>query len=518
MARLGGLSAKNVGRLRLLLALGSGFGLAVAFSPYNVPVTAWCTPALLILASLDARGWMAGFGGFLHGAAFYSLTVPWIYTVLRVHGPMESWQAASLLALMVAVLSLFPALFAWGMAWLGRMSLERALFTAPLLWVALEFARTHMPHVGFPWNLLGYSVADHLGLAQLTTLTGIWGLSALVMAYNAMLVWLLVRRTRRVWLTWLLTTAVVVPVALIGHRFVPEELPSRRVHLVQTNLPQSTTGGASWYEQHAADLDELVRLSIEVGRSSPGLVVWPEVPAPFSLRDTRFAERAESIARETGGYLLLGVIEWKPGEAADASRLEPYNSAVLLDPAGQRVFSYDKIHLVPFGEYVPKRNWLGFAGPIVGSIGDFARGSEYAVGRLPGGRFSVFICYEAIFPDEVRRFVAQGAELLINISNDGWFGRSAAPDQHVAMARVRAMENRRWLLRATNNGYTVVVDPYGRIRARMATDVRGTLSGLYAFRTDRTLYTRFGDWLPWLSVALVVLLFFWPQREAARRA
>ncbi len=515
MAGLPGLSVANVRRLRLLLALGSGFGLAAAFSPYDLPLLAWFALALLILASLDAPGWVAFLNGFLHGAGFYSLSVPWIYTVLRVHGPMEAWQALSLLALMVAVLSLFPALFAWGIARLSRMSLERALLTAPLLWVALEFARTHMPHVGFPWNLLGYSVTDHLGLAQLSALTGIWGVSAVVVAYNTVLVWLLLARTRRAWLVWLLTTAVIIPAVLVGHRFLPQELPDRRAHLVQTNLPQSTTGAASWYQRHTADLDELVRLSIEVGRRSPGLVVWPEVPAPFSLRDVRFAERAQAVARETGGFFLAGVIQWRPSEKGDTLSLEAYNSAVLLNSAGQPVFSYDKIHLVPFGEYVPKRNWLGFAGPIVGGIGDFARGTEYAVGRLPGGSFSVFICYEAIFPNEVRRFAANGAGALINISNDGWFGRSAAPDQHLAMARVRAIENRRWLLRATNNGHTVVVDPYGRIRARMAADVRGALSAAFAFRSDTTLYTRFGDWLPWLSLALVVLIFSWPQSQRA---
>jgi apolipoprotein N-acyltransferase len=176
------------------------------------------------------------------------------------------------------------------------------------------------------------------------------------------------------------------------------------------------------------------------------------------------------------------------------------NTAVLLDPTGRRVFTYDKIHLVPFGEYVPLRDWLTFAGKLTADIGDFTPGKTYSVGRTPYGSFGTFICFEAVFPGDVRRFTLNGANLLINISNDGWFGRSAAPAQHLMMARVRAVENRRWLLRDTNNGYTVSVDPYGRIVAQLATDIRGQLNAPYDFRGDLTPYVRWGDWFPWLCV------------------
>jgi apolipoprotein N-acyltransferase len=198
------------------------------------------------------------------------------------------------------------------------------------------------------------------------------------------------------------------------------------------------------------------------------------------------------------------VVDWK----RDAAGKEvASNSAVLLDPAGRRIYTYDKIHLVPFGEYVPLREWITFAGRLTADISDFTPGSVYAVAKIPDGSFGTFICYEAIFPDEVRRFAAQGAELLITISNDGWFGRSAAPEQHLMMARVRAVESRRWLLRDTNNGFTASVDPYGRIVAQMATDVRGELDAPYDFRTDTTPYVRFGDWFAWLCVLASLALF-----------
>lgn len=496
-------------RLRLLLALASGAGLAGAFAPKQISLLAWVAPAALLLTALGARGATAWFAGFLHGLAFYLLTLPWIYTVLRVHGQFAAGQAAMLFGLMVTVLALFPAAFAWGVAWLDRRHRRRALLGAPLLWVVLEFARTHMPHIGFPWNLLGYALGDELVLRQLAAWTGIYGVSLLVAAANALLVWLIVEwHQRSVRVMAVVVLGLFLFITKIGRAWVPTESPHALAHLVQPNLPQSTTGAADWYTRHATDLEELIRLSITVASASPGLVVWPEVPAPFSLQDARFAGPAQTVARNSRSFFLVGVIEWRPKASGE---MAAFNSAVLLDPTGQRVFTYDKIQLVPFGEYVPKRNWLGFAEPIVGGIGDFARGSDYAVGRLPGGHFGVFICYEAIFPNEVRRFVTRGAELLINLSNDGWFGRSAAPDQHLAMARFRAIENRRWLLRATNNGHTVVIDPYGRIRARLSTDVCGTLSAPFAFRSDSTLYTRFGDWVAWLSLASGLLLFVWPR-------
>jgi len=168
---------------------------------------------------------------------------------------------------------------------------------------------------------------------------------------------------------------------------------------------------------------------------------------------------------------------------------------------------------------VPWRKWLGFASNVTSLIGDFQHGTQYKVGRIPGGPFSVFICYEAIFPGEIRRFTLAGAEVFINISDDGWFGGSGAPEQHLAMARVRAVENRRWMLRDTNNGITVSVDPYGRIVARLPSDIRGELEAPYGFRADMTPYARWGDWLPWLcAMAAVVLLLLGARDAYARRS
>ena len=255
----------------------------------------------------------------------------------------------------------------------------------------------------------------------------------------------------------------------------------------------------------AQDMAELDSLSLSANAGGgPGLVVWPEVPAPFSLQQPGFAQRAARIAMGTHSDFLLGELDWKSSNLGGTRT--PYNSAALIAPSGREEFLYDKIHLVPFGEFIPWRPYLFFARELTGLVGDFGVGTNHAVGELPGGKFSVFICYEAIFPDHVRQFVQNGAGLLLNLSNDGWFGHSAARAQHLAQARVRAVENRRWLLRDTNNGLTVSVDPYGRVVARLAPDIRGRLDAPYAFREDRTLYTRWGDWVAYLAVVLSVLL------------
>ena len=259
---------------------------------------------------------------------------------------------------------------------------------------------------------------------------------------------------------------------------------------------------------NAPELDQLDSISTgaPTGWSAGHLGDLARIPAPFSMQEMRFAARAKEVAEKTTNGFLVGEVDWKtkPGVGWRA-----YNSAALLDPQGRETFLYDKIHLVPFAEHVPLSNWFAFVRRITIEVGDFEPGTEYKVGTLPDGhRFGVFICYEAIFPNEVRNFTRAGAEVLVTISNDGWFGRSAAAAQHLAMARVRSIENRRWLLRSTNNGYTADVDPYGRIVAELPTDMRATLTAPYAYRTDETLYVKFGEWVPWLSLIVTIIAIF----------
>jgi apolipoprotein N-acyltransferase len=489
--------------LRSVLAIASGFFLALSFPDYNLSLFAWGAIALLILASVGAGLRDAPLYGFLHGLVFYPTCLPWVAVVIRQYGNVDPFESAGIVMLIGIAGGIILASFSLSLAWLSRKSSTAPYLIAPFLWVTLEFARTHLPYIGFPWNLTGYAASGNLALVQLAPLTGIFGLSFLIAAFNALLAWAAITRSRRAWITLGASTAALILIALAGPHFVPKPSGKYVAHLVQTNFPQSEHYPDNWLDIHAGELDELEKISVDAAHREPGIIVWPEVPAPFSLQDSKFNVRVQRIARDSGQYFLLGAVGW---ELSPGKQLEATNSAVLLNPSGARTYTYDKIHLVPFGEYVPLRQWITFAGRLTADIADFTPGTEYRVGQLPGGRFGTFICYEAIFPSEIANFARNGAELLINISNDGWFGRSAAPPQHLMMSRVRAVESRRWMLRDTNNGYTVSVDPYGRIVAEMATDVRGELDAPYDFRSDRTLYSLWGDWIAWLSLILSVVI------------
>ena len=504
--------------VRLLLALASGVALALAYPSFNIPLLGWIAPAILIVAVLGERPRVAFFLGWLQGAVYFGLSLPWFYTVMRQYGPLPVIQAGAVFALVIVIMSVFHAVFAAAIAWLGKSSAQRAYIAAPFIWVAMEFATTHMPAIGFPWNLLGYVAAGNLAFVQLTAITGIFGLSLLVASYNALAAWVIVQMFQHKQgglAMWVAVNGMLMLVVIVGPRYVPQAPADHVAHLVQTNFPVSNGYPSNWMQSHAAEMDQLERISIGAAQKVPGIVVWPEVPAPFSLQDGNFQSRALRIARGAGGGFLVGVIDWKP---LAGGGIAPNNSAALLGPDGALDFIYDKIHLVPFSEYVPWRKWLFFAKDLTGLIGDFQHGSQYKVGRiLGGGPFSAYICYEAIFPNEIRRFTLAGAQLFVNISDDGWFGGSGAPAQHLAMARVRAVENRRWLLRDTNDGITVSVDPYGRIVAQLPAGIRGELDAPYAFRADLAPYARWGDWLPWLCALAALVLVLMAARDVLAR-
>jgi apolipoprotein N-acyltransferase len=487
---------------RVLLAIGSGAALGLAFPNYNFYLLAWVAIGLLVLASAGAPLKEAPLYGFLHGQVFYPVCLPWVDTVMRQYGNIDPWIAAVFVGFIGFVGGLICTMFSTGVALASRKSKLLACAIAPFLWTSLEYFRTNIPIIGSSWDLSGYPAAHSLALLQITSVTGIYGLCFLIAAYGSLLAYAVLERSRRGWMIAAGVTVVLVIAAAAGPYLIPAATPHYVAHLVQTNFPQSESYPADWLSIHAGELDQLEKISVDAAKQDPGLTVWPEVPAPFSLQEPAFAQRAARIAREADNYFLVGVVDWKNiGGKWLAS-----NSAVLLNPAGQRIYSYDKIHLLPFGEYVPLRGWLTFAKRLTADISDFTPGSTYSVGQIPQGKFGAFICYEAIFPSEVRRFTASGAQLLVTISNDGWFGRSSAPEQHMFMARVRAVENRRWLLRDTNNGYTESIDPYGRTAAQLAIDIRGQLTAPYDFRSDLTPYVRFADWFSWLCIVVTFVL------------
>jgi len=506
--------------LRLVIAAVSGAALSLSYTGYYLSIYSWICIGVLLVALFGARPRVAFACGFLHGLVFCLSSVPWIATVLAVHGGVSRLGGWGVLLLIASVWGILVGMFAWIVQRLAMQSIALACIGAPFVWVTFEFVRARLPEISFPWNLLGYPAAANLGLIQLTSITGIYGLSFLVAAFNALLAWAEVgtsRTARRRLGILAAAAACIIAVMFIGPRLVQKPQTNHMARAVQLNFPEAPEYGSNWFADHTSDMMEAARLSLASSGHDVDLLVWPEAPAPFSYQDPRFAEFASQLGAKFGHPFLVGVIEWKPptdGAATSAhATLVPFNSALLFNSQGQRIFSYDKIHLVPFGEYEPFPLIHEVVNRVSEEVGGFRKGQTYGVGALPGGySLGVFICYEAIYPVEVRRFTADGATLLVNISNDGWFGRSAAARQHLLMARVRAVENRRWLIRVTNNGYTASVDPYGRIYEPLPTDVRASADLPYDFRTDRTIYTRYGDWFAWLCVAVSAILLastFW---------
>jgi apolipoprotein N-acyltransferase len=505
---------------RLLLGAVSGAALALSYFGFYLSIFTWVCLAILLLAVIGPRPRLAFGCGFLHGLIFCITSVPWIATVLAVHGGMSAAAGWGVLLLIATVWGILIGCFAWIVQRLARRSLELACIGTPFVWVSFEFARAHLPEISFPWNLLGYPAAGNLGILQITTVTGIYGVSFLVAAFNAMLMWcdaaqpaIARRRLRKV----AGVAAGIVVVMLLGPRLVPQQPAKHVARAVQLNFPETPEYSSNWFAAHVGDMADATRVSLDVDDGKTDLLVWPEAPAPFSYQDAQFARFASNLAAKFGHPFLVGVVEWK--QPADGSvsaahaALVPYNSALMFSPQGQRIFSYDKMHLVPFGEYEPFPLIHNVVSNVSGEVGGFRKGLTHNLGALPGGfSFGLFICYEAIYPGEIRHFAADGANVLVNISNDGWFGRSAAPQQHLLMARVRAVESRRWMIRATNNGFTASVDPYGRIYEPLPPDVRAGADLPYDFRTERTIYARFGDWFAWLCVIVSAMLLastFW---------
>ena len=500
---------------RFVLAALSGAILSRSYVGSFLSLYSWFCLAVLVACILGTRARAAFFCGFLHGLFFVVTCVPWIADVLAVHGGMSEAAGWGVLLLIAVTWGASIGLFAWAVRRLSLRSYALALVGVPFLWISTEVLRAYLPEISFPWGLLGYPAAENPALLQLTTITGIYGLSFVAAGFNALLLWCdcgPVEGMRRRWAIFAGVLALLLLVMILGPRFVPRAEAHHFARVVQPNFPENMQYTGDWYAEHKADLAELENLSLRpLSDGQPDLLIWPEAPAPFSFQDARFGPYISRVATDFHHPVIVGVIEWKPerltANGTQRITMVPFNSGAMLNDLGQRIFSYDKMHLVPFGEYEP----FPFIHQVVTSVseevGGFHKGKVRAVGHFSNGNtFSTFICYEAIYPVEVRAFVERGAELLINISNDGWFGTSQAAEQHLRMVRVRAVENRRWVVRDTNSGITASIDPYGDITRVMRRDTRDSADLRYDFRTDKTFYTRCNDWFAWMCVGVSAIL------------
>jgi apolipoprotein N-acyltransferase len=490
--------------LKYLLALLTAILLILAFPRFNLT---WCAPValapLLVAVAREPRPWRRFLLGHMAGVVYWFGVCYWIQAVLAFYGGLNAPLAWLAFLLFCLIKALHLGVFAMLAGILMRKWSAAPAVAA--LWVAIE--STH-GSLGFAWLALGNAGID-MGLPmRLAPYTSVYGLSFVFMLMATTLALALLRRPR-LHLMWLLLLPFLI--------FLPALPDARRGRetavLVQPNISEDQQWTADSVDRMQRNLMALsLRAVMTGGDEHAALVVWPEVPAPLYYdADPRFRGYVGELARLANTNLLLGVVARTP-------QGDYLNSAILVSPDGRLVTRYDKVNLVPFGEFVP---WpFGFVKRITTEAGDFTPGKQVVVSPIDGHKLGAFICYESVFPNFVRRFVADGAEVLFNISNDGYFGKSAARLQHLEIVRMRAAENRRWILRATNDGITGTIDPAGRLRGTLPLNVEAASRTGFTYIRERTFYTRYGDWFPILCalIAATLLMVQWRAGFSRRGA
>jgi apolipoprotein N-acyltransferase len=493
-------------RQAVLLAVVSAVLQVLVFPSFSYAALAWIclAPLMYPLCLRELSGRAAFWIGYLCGILWYGGTCFWIFHTMHLYGGLPKSASVGIVVLFCLYLGLYHGLFALLLARVAdRTSTRTALLAAPFLWVAVELARYHV--TGFPWDLLGTAAIDNLGIAPLARWTGVYGLSFVIAVVNAAFAWAWYRRT----LVNLVGALLLAGLLQTGTLYrPPASAATHAATLVQQNVPINPPDiwTADYFDRTIADLANMSHAPKD--GAEPKLIVWPESPSPFYVSDVKFRSWMSTLATNEKSYVIAGSL------GQGKSERELYNSAVFVDPRGEFVGRYDKNRLVPFGEYVPYKDLLFFAQKLTREVSAFSRGNHRNTFDLGVGKIGVFICYESIFPDEVRQFARNGATVFVNISNDGWYGPYGAPGQHLNMARMRAIEDDRWVLRATNTGITASIDPYGRVVARIERDVRATLDAPYAHVQRLTFYTRFGDWFAYLCAIISLVTIFLPRRRA----
>ena len=494
------------------LALVSGALLALSFPRYGHPAFGWIALVPLLLA---VSGWTGHSGrlrgrpplrafslGLLSGVVYFVGTVYWTGTVIATFGEVPTPIAMFAMLLLAAYLAIYPAVTALVISHLVARMGARALFLAPAAWVATEYLRGSL-FSGFPWVPLGNSQVTVLPVAQLASVLGVYGLSLLVAFVNAGIAYALVSTGRNRIVASASIALVLVGVGGWGALRIRDGALLRegtpvRVGLVQGNISQQD----KWKSGEARRIfTTYVAMTRDVVRRGAQYVIWPESSTPFMFEEDAIGGAGlRNLAQEVRVPLLFGSDQIERGEDP-----KMFNAAFLVAPDGQTAAVYRKMHLVPFGEFIPLKRWLYFVSPLVESLADFAPGTAVVTLPVSGHLSSTAICYEVVYPGLIRDAVLEGSELLTTITNDAWYGNSSAPYQHFALASMRAIEQGRYLARAANTGISGVVDPYGRVVNASRTFEQIGMVEEARFITSRTVYSRIGDVAAYASLLVTVL-------------
>ena len=463
-----------------LLAAGAGVALALALpGPGLVPLVL-VVPGLLRRALSGASGWRAFRLGWLAGFVQWVIAVAWVYIVLHRYGHLHAVLAVLAVILMAAILGLTWAFAGWAA---GRVPESWRIVALPLAVASFEELQRFPPWI-FPWNPVAATLTPMPALLAPLPVTGAIGLSLLALLLGSSLDALLTAPLRRPGALWLACAVVVwTGAALLAPGFRPDGDPVK-VAALQPNVPLETR----WDPANEAAIESRVwRLTREAADAGATWIVWPESALPRNLeRDGSYRSEVEAFARQRGVWMLISSIGLGPGEG------EYFNSVNAVSPAGLLPWRYDKVHLVPFGEYVPLAGRIAALGALVREVGSFTPGTSLLPLPGPAGPAGVAVCYEVTYPSLYAGEIARGAQVLATVTNDGWYGDSAAPRQHVALAVLRAAETRRYLVRAANTGISAVIDPYGRVVTHLGVNREGFVTASVRPSNGVTPAVRFG--------------------------
>ncbi len=501
----------------LLFSLLSGILLVLSFPNFDLEFLAWVALVPLLYA-VEGKGlWKSFKLGLLTGLISFLGILYWIIVAVHNYGNIPLIPSILILLLLVFYLSLFIGAFTFLFRFIQiRVGFTTFLFT-PFLWVALEYLRSFLL-TGFPWANLGHSQYLNLPFIQMADITGVYGLSFVILLVNATLFSILHQWSKKTFpsLEVLMSVLILLSSLVYGYvkmRMVDLEMvrnPSIKVGLVQGNIDQSIKWDESFQKE---TLKIYERLSFKVAEKKQNLIIWPETATPFFFQDSKeYQPFVLDIPKKTEAYLLFGTPSYK----IEKGKVHHYNSALLVSPSGELIGKYDKTHLVPYGEYVPLGEYISL-GSLGEGIGNFKPGKETFNFTLPQGKFGVLICFEIIFPDLCRKFVKNGADFLVTITNDAWFGRTSAPRQHLTIATFRSVENRVFIARAANTGISGFIDPVGRIMKQGKLFTEEAMIGTIRLSKKKTFYTLYGDVFAWIcsafSITLLGYALFTPRHK-----
>lgn len=492
--------------MSLLLACLSGALTAFCFPKFNFFFLAWICLIPLLFALLKKRPRPSFYLGFSSGFVYYAILLYWIPSVPAHYGNLSPVLSFLIYLLLVVLMALSWAAFAFLFASV-RLPFPRLGFVlAPFIWVSFEYIFTYLL-TGFPWGLLGYGQVKNLAFLQTASVAGVYGLSFVLVLLQSFFV--LSVSTRKRW-PFFLALALVLAVHLAG--FFSLKTPAQTKDTFKAAVLQGNVSSDIYWDRISAEeIDDLFKQHLELSRQAylegARLILWPEfsVPLCFSCDEPLyqyFKENLYKFVQETNSTLLLGTNE----TTSAGGELHFRNTALCLSP-DLSMTQYYKMHLVPFGEYTPYKKLFSFIESVTHAIGDVTPGKQHVLHSFEGKKFGSPICYEIIFPNLVRKFAKKGAQFLVTITNDGWYGKSPAPYQHFLIAVFRAVENRRFLLRAATTGFSGFVDPYGRVLSRSELMTQTYLAGQVVPANKLSFYTRYGDMLPILSLTLTGIFF-----------